>query len=211
MEAQLLKFFSIDSPIYKAMCAITNIFLLNLCWIIGSIPIVTAGASTIAAFDVALRMVDGEEGYIFKQFFKAYKNSLKQGIILEILTIICAYVVWLDFQIFNVVDNNPVVFLILGVLTLFLFVFSLLYAYPQAARYENTVPRILKNSFRISMKYFVRSLIIVILVILETVVFLWNTMFIFIGVIVGPACIIYTISAIAKPIFKKIEQDTASA
>jgi uncharacterized membrane protein YesL len=87
----------------------------------------------------------------------------------------------------------------------------LLYAYPQAARYENTVPRMLKNSFRISMKYFVRSLIIVILVILETVVFLWNTMFIFIGVIVGPACIIYTISAIAKPIFKKIEQDAASA
>jgi uncharacterized membrane protein YesL len=205
-----LKFFSIDSPIYKFMCSLTNIFLLNLCWLIGCIPIVTIGTSTVAAFDVALKMADNEEGYVMKQFFQAYKKNLKQGFALEIVTAVCAYVVWLDFQLFNAVEGNPLILLIVGFITAYIFACSLIYAYPQAARYVNTVPKMMQNSFRISMRFWVRTLFLVIAVVVECAAFLWNTMMLFIGVLVGPACIIYTISAVAKPIFKIIEKGNAS-
>lgn len=205
-----MKLFSVDSPIYKFMCSLTNIFLLNMCWIIGSIPLVTIGTSTISAFSVAIKMVDNEEGYIVKQFFQEYRKNIKQGVALEIITVVCAYVIWMDFQLFNVMENNPVILLIMGVIACFIFICSLIYAYPQAARYVNTVPNILRNSFRISMRHPVKTLFLVIAVVVEVCAFLWNYMLMFIGVLIGPACIIYTISAVAKPIFKELEKSAES-
>jgi uncharacterized membrane protein YesL len=180
--------------------------MLNLCWLIGSIPIITAGTSTITAFNIALKMVDNEEGYIMKQFFKEYRKNLKQGIALEIITLVCAYVIWMDFQLFNVIEGNPMILLIIGIVSCFIFVCSLIYAYPQAARYVNTVPNMLRNSFRISMRHCVKTLFLVVAVVIEVCAFLWNGMLMFIGALIGPACIIYTISAVAKPIFKEIEK-----
>jgi uncharacterized membrane protein YesL len=153
-------------------------------------------------------MVDNEEGYIMKQFFKEYIKNLKQGIALEIITLICAYVVWMDFQLFNKLDSNPIIMLIMGIIACFIFVCSLIYAYPQAARYVNTVPNMMRNSFRISMRHCVKTLFLVIAVAVEVCAFMWNLMLMFIGVLIGPACIIYTISAVAKPIFKELEKST---
>jgi uncharacterized membrane protein YesL len=192
------------------MSALTNVFVLSMCWLLCSIPIVTIGASTVAVFDVTLKMVDDEEGYVAKQFFKAFKANLKQGIILEIITLVCAYVVWMDFQIFNALEDGSIIVLIAGVVAAFVFIFSLAYAYPLTARYVNSVPRILKNSFRISMKYIGRTVGMIALVAIELIAFNWNLTMIFIEVLIGPACIAYTMSVFAKSIFIKIEKDNAS-
>ena len=53
---------------------------LNFLWLLFSLPIVTIGASTAAAFSVTLKMVDEREGYIAKQFWTAFQGNLKQGI-----------------------------------------------------------------------------------------------------------------------------------
>ncbi len=205
-----MKFFSVDSPVYKFMTALTDVFVLSMCWLLCSLPIITIGASTVALFSVTLKMVDNEEGYVGRQFFKAFKSNLKQGIVLELITLLCAYVIWMDFQIFNALENGSILILIVAMLTTFLFVFSLAYAYPLTARYVNSVPRILKNSFRISMKYIGRTVAMLALVALELAAFNWNLTLIFIEVLIGPACIAYTMSAFAKAIFIKIEKDNAS-
>ena len=205
-----LKFFSVDSPLYRFMDGLKNMFLLNLCWLIGSLPIVTIGISTVAAFDVALRMADNEEGYVVPQFIKAYKANWKQGLPLGLLTLVCAYVLYLDFQIVVLSEEGNVGMLIVGCISAFVFVFSLLYAFALTARYENTLPRILKNSFRISMKYFVRSIFTLGIMALEIAVFLWNYTTMFIGVIIGFGLLIYSVAVMAKPVFKKIEKDTAA-
>lgn len=205
-----MKFFSVDSPIYKFMTALTDVFVLSMCWLLCSIPIVTMGASTVALFSVTLKMVDNEEGYVARQFFKAFKENLKQGIILGLITMLCAYVIWMDFQIFEAMENGSILIPIIGILSVFLFVFSLAYAYPLTARYENTVPRILKNSFRISMKYIGKTVGMLALTALELAAFSWNLTMIFIGILIGPACICYSMSAFAKNIFLKIEKDNAS-
>ena len=133
-EEFVLKFFDVDGPIYKLMTSLTNIFVLNMCLLISFIPVVTAGPGIVAAYYVCLKMVDNEEGYIVKQFISALKSNFKQGLILEIITLLCAYVVYLDFQIFEAVETNPIIFLIIGIISAFLFTLSILYAYPQVAR-----------------------------------------------------------------------------
>lgn len=202
-----MKFFSVDSPLYQFMRTLMNIFLLNLCFLIGSIPIVTIGVSALSVYDVTLRMVDDTEGYVMKQYIKAYKGNLKQGLLLGLITLVAAAALFLDIRFCIVLgDAVPVYVIIFTVLAAFIFLFSLLYAYPQAARYQNSVPKILKNSFRISMKFIGRTILLVIILALEIVLILWNTTTMFVGAIIGFSSIMYTISAFALPIFKKLEK-----
>ena len=179
-----MKLFNIDGPLYKFMTALTNVFILSMCFVIGSIPIVTVGASLTALFDVALKMVDEEEGYIARQFFKAYRANIKQGTVLGLIFLLCIYVIYLDFEIFNKIPDASIVLLIFGIISTFIFTFSFIYAFPLNARYVNVIPVILRNSFRISMKFIGRTVMILILVALETALFWWNLVIIFIGFLI---------------------------
>ena len=84
---------------------------------------------------------------------------------------------------------------------------GLLYTFPLAARYDNSIPNMIKNSFRISTKYFVRTILLILLLIVEVLAFSFNLTLFFIGVLIGPACMILTTCLIARPIFRKIEKD----
>ena len=107
-----MKFFSVDSPLYRFLNKLLDVLKLNFMWLLFSLPIVTIGASTVAAMYVALKMTDDEEGYIGKQFVKAFKENWKQGTVLWLITIVAVYAIYLDFQLFEVVEDNPIIFLI---------------------------------------------------------------------------------------------------
>jgi len=204
----MTKFFSPDGKFYGFMSRLTDILKLNFLWLICSLPVVTAGAATIAAFSITLRMVEDTEGHIARNFFKAFKSNLKQGIPMSFITLLGAWAVYLNFEIFKNADSP--LFLATGIVSGYLFIFSLLYTYPLLARYENTIINTLKNSFRISMKYFMRSFFILLIVALEIVIIMWNTTTLFVGALIGPACIIFTISGPAMAIFRLIDKESAN-
>ena len=52
-----MKFFSVDSPLYKFISTFWVVVKLNFFWLLFSLPIVTIGASTTAAFAVGLKTV----------------------------------------------------------------------------------------------------------------------------------------------------------
>lgn len=199
-------FFSVDSKLYKFMSKLTDLFKLNFLWLVFSLPIVTLGISTIAAYTVALKMAENQEGYVGGEFLKAFKANWKQGLVMSFITIICVWAVYLDFRIFSVTEENAYVFLIIGIVAAYVLGFSLLYAYPLLARYENTIINTLKNSFRISMKYFLRSLLLVLLIAFEIAVMFWNLATLILIVIVGPAFVMLTVSSFAMIIFRELEK-----
>ena len=102
-----MKFFSVDSPLYRFLSRVLDILKLNFLWILGSLPVFTIGASTTAAMSVALKLADDEEGYITKSYFEAYKANFKQGVPMGLIFLVAWYAVYLDFQLFGAVKNNP--------------------------------------------------------------------------------------------------------
>lgn len=202
-----MKIFSTEGGIYKFMTSLFTIFKVNMLWLVCSLPIVTMGAATIAAYDVTLKMVDDEEGYVARQFWKAFKSNLRKGIPLGVLNLACIYITWLDFSLFEQLEDSPMVLLIMGILAVAVFTLGFLYAYPLQARYENTIMRTLENSFNISLRYFGRTLFVIILVVIEVIMIFWNTTTLFIGILIGPACIMLTISGAAKYIFRQLEKE----
>lgn len=205
-----MKFFSVESPLYKFLSKFLDVVKLNFFWILFSIPVVTAGASTVAAMSVALKMTDDEEGYIGKSFVKAFKENWKQGTLLWIITVVAVYAIYMDFQLFEAVDDNPIIFLIIGMVSVALAIVALLYSYPLAARYENTLINTIQNSINISRKYFGRTLLLVIVIAVEYIVFNFNKTMLFFGIIVGPGFMIFTIAAFSKRIFQVIEKQPGS-
>ena len=81
-----------------------------------------------------------------------------------------------------------------------------MYSYALLARYENSFINTMKNSFEIYTRYFGCSIVMTAIVALEVVVMFWNTTTMYFMILIGPACIIYTISAGALYIFKDIER-----
>jgi hypothetical protein len=201
-----MKFFSVDSPLYRFLSRVLDILKLNFLWILGSLPVFTIGASTTAAMSVALKLADDEEGYIVKSYFEAYKANFKQGVPMGLIFLVAWYAVYLDFQLFGAVKNNPVILLIIGMVSVFLVIIAMIYSFSLLARYENTVVRTIQNSMDISRKYFGKTLILVILVAAEVLIFQYNSTMIFLGILFGPGFIIYTVAAVSKRVFLQIER-----
>ncbi len=182
-----MKFFSVESPLYKFMQSLWDILKLNFMWIIFCIPIVTIGGSTIAAFSVLLRMSEDQEGNVIKDFWKAFKENWKQGILIGLLPPICFEAVFLDFQLYNAVENGGLGILIVGCFSAYIFIFCLIYVFPLLARYDNTVINSIKNSFRIGMKFFGRTFLLLVIIAVEVLIIFWNQTTMFIGLLIGPA------------------------
>lgn len=201
-----MKLFSVDGPLYNFFSRLLDMIKLNFLWLLCSLPVVTVGASTAAAFSVTLKMVDEREGYIAKQFFAAFKANLKQGIPTGLLNLFFVYALYLDFQLFHAVEGNPIYFLILGIVGSVMCFGYFIYSYALMARYENTFLQTLKNSMDICVKYFGRTIMVVVVLIVEIVVFFFNTTTMFLWLLIGPAVMILTISGPVLYIFRDIER-----
>ena len=200
-------FFSIESPLYKFMSRLTDIIKLNFLWLLCSIPIVTMGASTAAAFSITLKMVEDEEGYVARTFFHEFKVNLKKGSVVGIIQFIAMYAIYLDFQLAGAVESSSTMFTVVGVIASFLAFMHLIYADALLARYENTIINTMRNSYSICIRYFAKTIGLFLVLALEFVVFFWNFSTIFLAILIGPACVIYTISGFARPLFRIIEND----
>lgn len=205
-----MKFFSVDGGLYKFISRLWDMIKLNFLWLLFSLPIFTIGAATVAAYSVTLKMVDESEGYVGRQFLKAFKENWKQGIPLGMLGLLGTYVIYLDFELFNKLEGNPMMFLIAGIVAIFVFGMAFIYAFPLSARYENTLSETLKNSARIATRYFVRTLSLVAILALEIVIGIFNTTTLFFAILIGPACLMLTVSGFAIYFFREIEREPGS-
>ena len=199
-------FFSENSKFMQFMGRLVDVLLLNLLWLVFCLPLVTIGAATVAAFSVTLKMVDDEEGYIARNFVKAFRDNFRKSTIVWLLNALVLYALYIDVQIIIKADNPPLVLIIVGIISAFFIFFAFIYAYPQIARYENKIKATLENSVRICFRFPGRTGLLLGILALELGLFVWNTYMMLFGVLVGPMLIIYTISGISKRIFQDIDR-----
>lgn len=149
------KFFDMDSPVMKALSVTADLLVLNLLTLLCSIPVVTFGAAVTAMHDVTIRIVRGEEGYIFKGFFRAFAGNFKKGTLLGLLLLLCAAL--LAFDYWAAAAYIPP--MRIGIAALAMIVLAAaFYAFALLARYENTFSGTLKNAVTLSIVWFPRTL-----------------------------------------------------
>ena len=72
------RFFDLDNVVWRTIDKIGKIFLLNLLWLICSLPVFTIGASTTALIYTSMKLSDNE-GYWHQNFFSSFKENFKQA------------------------------------------------------------------------------------------------------------------------------------
>ena len=144
--------FDIDNRFFRYVAKLTDLVLLNILWVIFSIPIITMGAATSAVYYVTLKMVKDEEGYIIRSFWKGFKQNLKQGIIIEVILLISGIILLGDIRYFLVSKNIfSYLFISIFVIGLIIYTFTLIFVFPIIAKFNNTVSETLRNAVVISL------------------------------------------------------------
>ncbi len=153
-------FFNLDNPFWRFMGKIADVIILNLLWMICCIPIITIGPATTATYYVALRLANDEDGYIFKNFFKSFKENLRQGIVIGLIMTALGALFAYDFFLYRQLTGGfmkTLSMVLLGVMVLYLF--TLTYVFPILAKFVNTVKRTIINAFYMSIRHIVATIV----------------------------------------------------
>ena len=207
-----MRFNLMDNVITRALSKICDMICLNVLWVICSIPIVTTGASTTALYTVMLKMVRNEEGYIFRGFFKAFKENFKQSTIIWLIVAALGVVWWIDYRVSGLMgqgisDVFRIIFLLLG----FLLLSVIIYVFPLTARYENSISATFKNAIILTVAKLPYTFIMVAVLVIAVLASLWNTMMLMMALplwfIFGVSLIAWVNSYLLRRVFTVFEQE----
>ena len=170
-----MRFNLADNAVTRALSKICDMVCLNILWLVCCIPIVTIGASTTALYSVMLKMVKNEEGYIFRGFFKAFKENFKQSTLMWLLFAVLWIVWWLDFNFAGALPGQfslviRAFFLLLG----FLLLSVMTYAFPLTARYVNPIGATLKNALILTVAKLPYTFLMILVLVAAVLGSLWN-------------------------------------
>ena len=71
------RFFNAEAPLWKLLGSFGEIFLLSLMWFLGSVPVLTLGASSTALYDTIIHSIRKREDDIFTRYLHTFKNEFK--------------------------------------------------------------------------------------------------------------------------------------
>ena len=160
-------------------------------------------------FYVTMKMVRNEEAYIVKGFFHSFKENLKQGIIINIITLAAFIMLSLDISLVRAMEGTmyKVLFYIFLVL-LFLSMLIYLYIYPVLAKFYNTIKHTFINAFLMSIRHLPYSFLMIVISLVPFAIlfipsFRAQSFLIMIFILMGGAVIAYINSFFFVKIFDK--------
>ena len=155
------KFLNPDNALMITMTQITDCIFLSLFWLIGCIPVVTAGASFAALYDATFRGFREGDKHCWNRFLRVFRENWKAaivptGIFLAVLTLMIRLLValWnsavagsISWMLFSGIAFVGI--LVLGILSVL---------FPLLSRFENSLPGLLKNTCFLAMANLPRTL-----------------------------------------------------
>ena len=203
------RLFSMDNKFFVFMGKVADLCILNLICLVCCIPIVTAGASLTALYYVTLKMVRNEEAYIFRSFFKSFRQNFKQATIIHLIMLVAAALLFLDTNIVKAMGEpaSSIMSVIFAVFTL-LYAMILLYLYPILSKFYNSVKNTFRNAVLMSIRHLPYTILMLIICILPLLIFFVTSLqiqmtLILLFIMFGFAVIAYCNSFFLVKIFDK--------
>lgn len=140
--------FNLENPFWNALGKLCDFVILNILFILCSIPIFTIGASTTAMYTVLWKMAKDEGGTVVAEFFKAWKKNFKQATILWMILLPIGLLTVFEMYLLSKVETLGLsVLKYLFVTILFIWMMLVSYVFPVQGRFVNSIKGTLKNAF----------------------------------------------------------------
>lgn len=140
--------FSYDNKFFQGINKLVDCFYISILWIVFSIPVVTAGASTTAMYYAVHKVLRGERSYVWRSFWGAFKSNFKQATVIWLVWLALGSILGVDIYVTRVFLESGDAMGVLHYIFIILFIFLILwgiYLFSYTARFENTTKQILKN------------------------------------------------------------------
>ena len=202
-----------DSKFMRAWSNLVDGVWINILMLVTSIPIITIGASTSALFYVTLKMVRGEDPYIWQNFWKSFRQNFKQGTLIWIFSILVFIFLGMDFYIIN--SQNTTLFAVIRMLLWCVCLVALsvfLYVFPIISHFVCSTTQALKNAVFMTFGHLPYTLVM--LVIAGLILYLCAcsvktfALVVVISGICGFSVVAFIYSILFDRIFKKYEPES---
>lgn len=152
------KIFDADNGFFRFMTRVADTLILNLFFLITSLPVVTIGASYTALYYYCTKAVANEEGYLWKSYWKSFKTNFVQGFLMEAFFVIVGVILYIDikylygkFTTSGALGWRILFFIVIGMALVAVLTF--MYAFPLLSRFDNSTFRIIKNAAFMSIRH----------------------------------------------------------
>jgi len=178
-------FFDPDSWLMSTLSAFADLIIVNILWLLTSLPIVTLGASTAALYSVVRPSEKRYGSSAAKNYVFAFVRNFKKGtLVFLILLVPAAFAAVNAVMVFyGLLEDSIVSYVICGV-SIFLFLFVWSYAFPLTASFESPVFKTVSNALVLSVAHLPTTIAVTALNLLPVVVLLFFTDFFFRWIVV---------------------------
>ena len=197
-----MNIFNSDGWFSRFFGTLGDIIIVNILFILCSIPIVTMGASMSAMYFTLLKKQrTGENGGVVKLFFK---DNFKQSTISWLLFLLISFIFTLDFNLFGKggPQENKLMYYT-SVVLMILTCFIAIYLFPVISAFKNTLKNLLLQSIYLAAKNFIFTIVIMVLYTLPAYVLLSSTQVFMVGIFVFIVCGFGLIAYVSSFMFLK--------
>lgn len=146
--------FSMNSPLMRFLGKVGDLMILNLLFLVTSVPLVTVGASLTAMNYVALKMVRGEDGSVARDYFRSFRRNFLQATAIWLLLVLFGFLLWYDLSsVWGQTGAVQTAVKMLSVIACAATVMILLYVFAVLSRFDNTVRGTLKSSVALALRH----------------------------------------------------------
>ncbi|MDR1288591.1 MAG: YesL family protein [Treponema sp.] len=208
MKAAKTKKRLFEGGLHVWMEKLFDIVTLNLIWLLCSLPLVTAGAAATAFYYAMVKVIRGERGHLWGEFWRSFK-----------LNFVKATLIWICFAalVFLLLVNRNITADIGGYFGAFLLCFYtaaamvflavLMYAFPVLSRFHMTIPEAIKLSTYMCFRYLHCTLALLVIVTAAAALSYFIPLFIFLV----PAGALFCFSKIMEPLLIRHTPGAADA
>jgi uncharacterized membrane protein YesL len=148
--------FSADSVLMRGLTRLADVMILNLIFIVTSLPMVTLGASLTALNFTAMRIATGECNSVVEDYFRSFRQNFRQATVISLLLALFAFALAAWYAIIpNLAFGGLVEFALLTAwyILAFNFAVALLFVFPYLANFEGRTHDVLRNARLLSWKH----------------------------------------------------------
>lgn len=196
----LNRIFNVENKFWLFANKMADVVILELAWLLTSLPIVTVGAASTAFWNVLLQMAEDQEGKLLRSYFRAFRKNFLLGTGLWLLQLGIGIIFGLDI-LFCIRGSNGWPAFLLGVFAVLalLWILASAFFYPLAGRFDFTLRKIVSNSFFLALRHLPHAFCIL----LATGLALAGSYYIPYAVIVLPPLALYLNALIYNWIFSQ--------
>lgn len=159
----MMKKLNVDNPFFNFMGRLADIVLLNLLFLVCSLPMITMGASLAALYQACDDMAEGEFVSAFRNFFGAFRKQLKNSIKIWLVFLLTGCLLIFDLIFLGGTGGRNVWSIIgIGVGSLFvLWEMIFCYIFPVLLKKGGSIGEMVRESMLLAVRNFPYTIIMV--------------------------------------------------